>query len=180
MSAWEILGVPEGCDYEELRRQFRRKALQHHPDKLGQVNVDALKATAEFQSLLKAYEILKLKLENNDDSDGLLEQCRRQSKDALNRILLCQTQQLDADLYCFTCRCGYDIPIELDVLSQFEVSLLPQDLSQFQHLFSELHINRLRWMFSCVPSRFEELIIQLPTFEELIIQLPTLDDRSVL
>ncbi|RYD71844.1 MAG: molecular chaperone DnaJ, partial [Sphingobacteriales bacterium] len=33
MNAYEILGVPEGATKEEIKRAYRQKAFQYHPDK---------------------------------------------------------------------------------------------------------------------------------------------------
>lgn len=126
---WEILGVDEGSDYEAIRRAFRKKALNCHPDKVKKIianqtteNVEAL--TIDFQKLLGAFEALKKELEASGDL-ALLHECRRshfKGKGNVNHLSLRQIQRLDSDLYCHVCRCGFDIPIELDEFAiHFEV-----------------------------------------------------------
>ncbi|KAG6484514.1 DNAJ protein JJJ1 homolog [Zingiber officinale] len=56
---YEVLGVPRDCSQEEIRSAYRRLALQRHPDKVAASGAaDAASATAAFQELLHAYEIL--------------------------------------------------------------------------------------------------------------------------
>ena len=49
---YALLGVPVGVDSEELRKAWRRLALQWHPDRAGHA------ATATFQQLSTAYAVL--------------------------------------------------------------------------------------------------------------------------
>jgi curved DNA-binding protein CbpA len=49
---YKILGVSENASMAEIKRAFREKAKQHHPDLAGEG------ARAHMQSLLAAYEIL--------------------------------------------------------------------------------------------------------------------------
>ncbi|XP_055388897.1 DPH4 homolog [Condylostylus longicornis] len=118
---WETLGILEGSDYETIRRAFRRKALEYHPDKK---HLETEK-TGEFQKVLNAFESLKKGFEGGDMNANLLHECRQSCEGNITRINLSSTQQLDASLYCYTCRCGNDIPIEVDELSiAFELHAL--------------------------------------------------------
>lgn len=51
-----ILGVDATASPEEIRRQYRRLALQHHPDKAPEP--ERAEASARFQEISRAYEIL--------------------------------------------------------------------------------------------------------------------------
>ncbi|CAL9074745.1 unnamed protein product [Musa textilis] len=56
---YEVLGVQRDCSQEEIRSAYKRLALQLHPDKVAASGtVDATSATAAFQELLHAYEVL--------------------------------------------------------------------------------------------------------------------------
>jgi molecular chaperone DnaJ len=48
---YEILGVNKGASPDEIKKAFRRLAVQHHPDRGGN--------EAEFKEINEAYEILK-------------------------------------------------------------------------------------------------------------------------
>ena len=50
MSYYQILGVPETASQEEIKRAYRKQALQQHPDKGGDAEL--------FQKLSTAYDIL--------------------------------------------------------------------------------------------------------------------------
>lgn len=55
---YEVLGVERAADAGEIRRAFRLLALRWHPDKLQQQGVASAEATARFQELQSAYEVL--------------------------------------------------------------------------------------------------------------------------
>ncbi|MED6145028.1 hypothetical protein PIB30_021176 [Stylosanthes scabra] len=55
---YEVLGIPRDCTPEEIRSAYRRLALQRHPDKLVQSGISQSEATAQFQELQHAYEVL--------------------------------------------------------------------------------------------------------------------------
>lgn len=50
MNPYEVLGIPKTATTEEIKRQYRKLASQHHPDKGGD--------TARFQQIQSAYDIL--------------------------------------------------------------------------------------------------------------------------
>ncbi len=50
MSHYEVLGVSKGADANEIRKAYRRLALEHHPDKGGDPE--------QFKRIQKAYEVL--------------------------------------------------------------------------------------------------------------------------
>jgi molecular chaperone DnaJ len=52
---YTILGVERGASAEELKRAYRKLAMQHHPDR----NPDNPKAEAKFKELNEAYDVLK-------------------------------------------------------------------------------------------------------------------------
>jgi hypothetical protein len=61
----EMLGLQEGYNARDLRKAYLRKAMKHHPDRLG---VDATQAEqdmakAQFQKYNEANEVLSAKLE---------------------------------------------------------------------------------------------------------------------
>jgi molecular chaperone DnaJ len=49
---YEVLGVPKGASPDEIKKAFRRLAVQHHPDKEGGEE-------AKFKEINEAYEVLK-------------------------------------------------------------------------------------------------------------------------
>ncbi|KAK7330294.1 hypothetical protein VNO77_24484 [Canavalia gladiata] len=55
---YEVLGLSRDCTPDEIRSAYRRLALQRHPDKLVQSGISQSDATAQFQELQHAYEVL--------------------------------------------------------------------------------------------------------------------------
>ncbi|KAK7347342.1 hypothetical protein VNO80_21872 [Phaseolus coccineus] len=55
---YEVLDLPQDCAPEEIRSAYRRLALQRHPDKLIKSGLSQEEATAQFQELQHAYEVL--------------------------------------------------------------------------------------------------------------------------
>ena len=53
--AYELLGVNENITSAELKKAFRKKALEYHPDK----NENNSSAKRKFQAINIAYDILK-------------------------------------------------------------------------------------------------------------------------
>ncbi|XP_054799799.1 DNAJ protein JJJ1 homolog isoform X2 [Prosopis cineraria] len=55
---YEVLGLQRDCTPDEIRSAYRRLALQRHPDKLVKSGLSQAEATAQFQELQHAYEVL--------------------------------------------------------------------------------------------------------------------------
>ncbi|MGE5190238.1 MAG: molecular chaperone DnaJ [Gemmatimonadota bacterium] len=51
---YEVLGVPRGCDAEEIKKAFRQLALQYHPDR----NPGDKGAEERFKEINEAYSVL--------------------------------------------------------------------------------------------------------------------------
>jgi molecular chaperone DnaJ len=52
---YETLGVSKGADSEELKKAYRKLAMQYHPDR----NQGDKEAEKKFKEINEAYEILK-------------------------------------------------------------------------------------------------------------------------
>lgn len=52
---YEILGVEKSANKDEIKKAYRKKAIQHHPDK----NPDDKSAEDKFKEAAEAYEVLK-------------------------------------------------------------------------------------------------------------------------
>ncbi len=50
---YEVLGVPRGADPEQIKKAFRRLAMQYHPDRNGEPG-----AEQRFKEINQAYEVL--------------------------------------------------------------------------------------------------------------------------
>ncbi|XAR63801.1 hypothetical protein NMG60_11023894 [Bertholletia excelsa] len=55
---YEVLGLSRDCTADEIRSAYKKLALLRHPDKLVQSGVPEAEATAAFQELVNAYEVL--------------------------------------------------------------------------------------------------------------------------
>ncbi|KAJ0047897.1 hypothetical protein Pint_16246 [Pistacia integerrima] len=55
---YEVLGLSKDCSPDEIRSTYKKLALQRHPDKLVQSGLTHEQATAQFQELVHAYEVL--------------------------------------------------------------------------------------------------------------------------
>jgi molecular chaperone DnaJ len=52
---YEILGVPKNADAEQIKKAYRKLAMEHHPDR----NSGSPEAEERFKELSEAYEVLK-------------------------------------------------------------------------------------------------------------------------
>ncbi|MFZ1687428.1 MAG: TerB family tellurite resistance protein [Flavobacteriales bacterium] len=56
-SAYEILEIERNATEEEVKKAYRRMAMKHHPDRVGQMGEEVQKAAAEkFKKVQDAYE----------------------------------------------------------------------------------------------------------------------------
>ncbi|RVX09641.1 DNAJ protein JJJ1-like [Vitis vinifera] len=55
---YEVLGLTTDATADEIRSAYKKLALQRHPDKLVHSGLSKADATAQFQELLNAYEVL--------------------------------------------------------------------------------------------------------------------------
>ena len=70
---YKILGVPRSAGESELKRAYRRLALEWHPDKVAEDQKEA--ASKKFQDIGEAYEVLsnpetKAKYDRGEDVFG--------------------------------------------------------------------------------------------------------------
>src|SRR5512144_1949784 len=52
---YEVLGVPRGASEDEIKKAYRKLAMQHHPDR----NAGDKAAEQKFKDLSEAYDVLK-------------------------------------------------------------------------------------------------------------------------
>lgn len=55
---YDRLGVSPTASIEEIRKAYRRKALQSHPDKVGSTNISEKEANDNFRRIAEAFEVL--------------------------------------------------------------------------------------------------------------------------
>src|SRR5688572_17710241 len=55
MGYYETLDVPQGADVEQIKKAYRKLALQYHPD----VNQGSKEAEERFKEITQAYEVLR-------------------------------------------------------------------------------------------------------------------------
>nr|MCR5191468.1 DnaJ domain-containing protein [Bacteroidales bacterium] len=51
---YEVLGVPKNADAQTIKKAYRQKAIQYHPDK----NPGDKEAEEKFKEAAEAYEVL--------------------------------------------------------------------------------------------------------------------------
>ena len=51
---YEVLGISKGAGDSEIKKAYRKKAIEFHPDK----NPDNKEAEAKFKEAAEAYEVL--------------------------------------------------------------------------------------------------------------------------
>ena len=54
MTYYEILGVKQDADFDEIKSKYRKLAMKYHPDR----NPDNKEAEERFKQVSEAYEIL--------------------------------------------------------------------------------------------------------------------------
>src|SRR3984957_8359181 len=52
---YDLLGVPRTASADDLKKAYRKLAMQHHPDR----NPDDKASEAKFKAISEAYEVLK-------------------------------------------------------------------------------------------------------------------------
>ena len=56
---YEVLGVDKKASADEIKKAYRKKAIQYHPDKWSQASEDEKKAAEEkFKEAAEAYSVL--------------------------------------------------------------------------------------------------------------------------
>ena len=55
---YEVLGVTETATDTEIKKAYRKLAVQHHPDKVSESKLDPAEAEKIFKNINEAYEIL--------------------------------------------------------------------------------------------------------------------------
>ena len=93
---YNILGVSRDATADQIKKAYRKKALENHPDR----NPDDKQAEQRFKEISEAYEAFRHK--NMQDKDGFAEELG----DAVQRILHL------ADIF--------DIDLEKEILNKLE------------------------------------------------------------
>ena len=70
---YEILGVQKNVSESELKKAYRQKALQYHPDK----NQGNKESEEKFKEASEAYEVLKDPEKKERFQQIVLEKCRK-------------------------------------------------------------------------------------------------------
>jgi diphthamide biosynthesis protein 4 len=108
---YDLLGADADASYEELKQQFRVKALEHHPDK----NRGDTNAAAKFAAINEAWEVL------GDQKDRAVYDASLGGSSASVRV----SDEIDLDdmafderteSYAWKCRCGDAYTISVDEL----------------------------------------------------------------
>lgn len=115
---WEVLGVSHGCEFVEVKKAFRRLAIKCHPDKKCCSHLLSYEEmTQRFQSILHAFEILRIFF-----LKGTPPKLMHQQSDlveASSTVSINELQKLDANLFCYVCRCGEEIGFEVNPLEVY-------------------------------------------------------------
>jgi hypothetical protein len=123
-TALSLLDITEIKDLHALQKCFRRKALQCHPDKIVQQfdkeSHTNMTPTEEFQHVLEAFEYLEKKLLDNNRDIKSVEFFTEDTLQAY-QINLSEIESVGFDTFFFQCRCGYDVTVDLDFFSQYQV-----------------------------------------------------------
>lgn len=68
---YEILGIPQGTPFSEVRAQYFRLARKHHPDKLTNASDEERKKHEEiFKDITNAYDTIERTTNNTEPSDA--------------------------------------------------------------------------------------------------------------
>jgi hypothetical protein len=67
---YKIIGIPSNSNYEELKKAYRKLALELHPDKNKETEKDFIEITEAYQQLSKKYELINNILSNREKKDA--------------------------------------------------------------------------------------------------------------
>ena len=112
-----VLGVKQSAGIEDIKKAYRRLALQWHPDRCKEPD-----AAEQFMRVKDAYEVLSTKREKYDAGLKLQASFKktedRRRKEDQHRLEL----MISANGYRAPYRCGYVLAEGTDVLGRFVVS----------------------------------------------------------
>ncbi|XP_029177241.1 diphthamide biosynthesis protein 4-like [Nylanderia fulva] len=111
MNYYEVLGCNKDCTDEEIKRAYRRRLLQLHPDKSGATD------SHEFQNVKEAWRILGYPESRRQyDATCKQEELEDTESPVFMRISQSDLEGCDEDTLFYRCRCGDCYFVERDHL----------------------------------------------------------------
>ncbi|KAL1918757.1 uncharacterized protein VTP21DRAFT_2779 [Calcarisporiella thermophila] len=101
---YELLQVPETATAAQIKQQFQKLILKHHPDKQTDIHSQS---SDWSQRILEAYDILR-RPETRTAYDAELKAKKSKELGIINGEIDLDEMMYDEteDLYTYTCRCG--------------------------------------------------------------------------
>ena len=122
---YEVMGVANFSNVDELKQRYHQLALQHHPDKLGNNS----NCSDMFQCVNEAWKLLQNEQEKKEYDVQLSEYLFCQQSEFIHDSFTVDEVAtdwyiIDDDEYVYDCRCGGMYTVDI------------QDLQHLQHNFT--------------------------------------------